>query len=195
MDPLGSFLYLPDGTGNLFAFDINPSLGSLTAFGPFSVPNSSNGGAIDPTGRFLYLAQSGFDSVGVAGFTVGDNGSSITPMVGSPFPTDLGPRQVAITPSGKFAYVANENANDVSAYSINPQTGVLTQIAGSPFPAPGSPFCITIDASGKFLFVGGVNGAQISAFTINQSTGGLTPVSGSPYSGNASWMQTTAVVK
>jgi 6-phosphogluconolactonase (cycloisomerase 2 family) len=59
----------------------------------------------------------------------------------------------------------------VSAYGIDPQTGVLTQIAGSPFPAPGSPFCITIDASGKFLFVGGINGAQISAFTIHQSTG------------------------
>jgi YVTN family beta-propeller protein len=33
---------------------------------------------------------------------------------------------VVVDPSGKFAYVANENSNTVQIYVINPTTGALT---------------------------------------------------------------------
>src|SRR5260370_1745601 len=39
-----------------------------------------------------------------------------------------------------FAYVANANSNNVSAYAINGTTGALTEIVGSPFPAGGGAF-------------------------------------------------------
>jgi hypothetical protein len=34
-----------------------------------------------------------------------------------------------------YAYVANSESNDVSAYAINAATGALTAVAGSPFAA------------------------------------------------------------
>jgi hypothetical protein len=46
---------------------------------------------------------------------------------------------VAVDPTGKFAYVANDDSADVSGYTINPITGTLTAIPGSPFPAGISP--------------------------------------------------------
>ena len=50
-----------------------------------------------------------------------------------------GPQSVTVDPSGKFAYVANNGSNDVSAYAINASSGALASIgtvaAGtSPFP-------------------------------------------------------------
>ena len=34
-----------------------------------------------------------------------------------------------------YAYVANENSDNISAYAINATTGALTALAGSPFTA------------------------------------------------------------
>jgi len=45
------------------------------------------------------------------------------------------PVSVAVDPSGKFAYVANESSGTVSGYTIDPSTGALTSIANSPFVA------------------------------------------------------------
>jgi DNA-binding beta-propeller fold protein YncE len=43
--------------------------------------------------------------------------------------------EVAVDPTDKYAYVANQADNSVSAYTVNPTSGALTPIAGSPFPA------------------------------------------------------------
>lgn len=43
------------------------------------------------------------------------------------------PTSVAVDPSGKFAYVANNGSSDVSAFTINTATGALTAVVGSPF--------------------------------------------------------------
>jgi len=55
------------------------------------------------------------------------------------------PLSVVIDPAGQFAYVANENSNDVSVYSIDATTGALTAVGGSPFAAGGGSRSITID--------------------------------------------------
>ncbi len=39
-----------------------------------------------------------------------------------------GPVSVAVDPSGKFAYVANADSNNVSMYTIDATTGALTLI-------------------------------------------------------------------
>jgi YVTN family beta-propeller protein len=52
---------------------------------------------------------------------------------------------VVVDPVGSFAYVANQNSNDVSVYRIDSTTGALTQVAGSPFAAGTNPRSIAID--------------------------------------------------
>ena len=81
---------------------------------------------------------------------------------------------------GQFAYVANFNSNNVSAYTINPSTGALTAIVGSPFTAGSFPRSVAVDPSGKFAYV--LNeGGNVSGYTINPSTGALTAIAGSPF--------------
>jgi 6-phosphogluconolactonase len=86
---------------------------------------------------------------------------------------------LAIPLRAQFAYVANENSNNVSAYSIGAD-GALTQVTGSPFAAGNSPSSVAVDPTGKFAYVANAASTNISAYRIG-AKGFLTPVTGSPF--------------
>jgi 6-phosphogluconolactonase len=71
--------------------------------------------------------------------------SGILSVSGSPVAAGTFPVNVVLDPSGQFAYVANDNSNDISVYSVDVSTGVLTQISHSPFAAGTEPRFIAID--------------------------------------------------
>jgi 6-phosphogluconolactonase (cycloisomerase 2 family) len=50
-----------------------------------------------------------------------------------------------LDPSGQWAYVANDNSNDISVYAVDTTTGVLTPASHSPFAAGNEPRSIAID--------------------------------------------------
>jgi 6-phosphogluconolactonase (cycloisomerase 2 family) len=50
------------------------------------------------------------------------------------------PYSVTVDPSGKFAYAANFNSNNISVYTIDQTTGALT--AGTPVAAGTGPISI-----------------------------------------------------
>jgi 6-phosphogluconolactonase (cycloisomerase 2 family) len=83
--------------------------------------------------------------------------------------------------SGQFVYVANENNNNVSGYTVNANTGVLTAISGSPFSAGLRPRSVTVDPMGKFAYVANYDGGNVSGYTINAASGALTAIPGSPF--------------
>ena len=98
---------------------------------------------------------------------------------------ESGSFSVAVAPSGRFAYVANEDFINVSGYTINPSTGALTAIAGSPFAAGFAPFSVAVDPSGRFAYVANVNSGNVSGYTIDPTTGALTAIMGSPFPAGA----------
>jgi DNA-binding beta-propeller fold protein YncE len=103
---------------------------------------------------------------------------------GSPFAAGSGPFGIAIDPAGPFLYVVNLHSDTVSAYLINPSSGVLTQVQGSPFAAGSDPYGVAIDPSGKFAYVAnaywGSSFGNISAYRVKRS-GALMQVKGSPF--------------
>jgi 6-phosphogluconolactonase len=149
---------------------------------PFAGVTEPANSAVDPSGKFLYVAN--FSSNNVSAYSINATTGVLTPVAGSPFAAGVRPNAIAVDPSGKFVYVANSGNSTVSAYSYNAATGVLTPVAGSPFAAGVIPYAITVDPSGKFLYVGNLGGAfpgTISAYTYNAATGVLTPIAGSPF--------------
>ena len=83
---------------------------------------------------------------------------------------------VSCTQPGRFAYVANQGSNDLSAYLINSSTGLLTPMAGSPFASQGTtPVSLTVDPNGLFLYVVDNASNDVSVYSIDNSTGQLTP--------------------
>ena len=71
-----------------------------------------------------------------------------------------------------YMYVALQEDDKISVFTIDPQTGKLTPQVE--VPAPGGPFTMAISPDKKFLYVGCRDNPQLSSFQINQANGGLT---------------------
>jgi 6-phosphogluconolactonase len=175
-----------EGSNNtVSAFTINASTGALTPVGaPIAADNGPNFMAVTPNGSFLYVTNTNTNPGKVSAYSIDRTTGALTAVTGSPFITtnDSGPFGIAVDPSGKFLYTANNTA--ISAFTINATTGALTDVPGTPFP-PGAagalPEDLRVDPTGKFLFVSNTGPQVVSAFTIDATTGALTAVAGSPF--------------
>ncbi|SPF44173.1 putative 6-phosphogluconolactonase [Candidatus Sulfotelmatobacter kueseliae] len=185
--PSTAFVYAPDiGTGNVAAFSANAGSGVLTTVSGSPFPGQPDAFAItvDPSSRFVYVANANSTSKNISGYTIKSATGALSAMSGSPFQAGNDTRALAVDPTGKFLYAANATSNNISAYTINSATGELSQIVNSPFSIPGVnpvPQSIAVDPATKFVFVGSSAGGGICAFTINPATGGLALVPGSPF--------------
>jgi 6-phosphogluconolactonase len=192
VDPSGMFAYVANAqvigqNGNVSAYTIDSSTGALTAIAgsPFVAGQGPQSVAVDPSGKFAYVANFGG---GVSGYTIGPTTGALTPIAGSPFAAGNGPNIGAVDPSGKFAYVTNFSGNNVSGYTIDPSTGALTAVAGSPFAAGGGPFSVAIitppplvpfaSSSAKLEITAGPPSSfdLNESFTLGKNSTGINPV-------------------
>jgi 6-phosphogluconolactonase len=189
-DTSGHFLYVANGgTNNVSAYTIDTTNGALTtvAGSPFAAGTGSGYIAVDALGKFAYAANS--ISNDVSAYSVNAITGALSGVAGSPFAAGSDPVSVTSDPSGTFLFVANFNGggtaggSNVSAYSINPQTGALTAVAGSPFATGMNPSSVRTDPGGKFLYVANENPIEntVSVFSIDVGTGALMAVNGSPF--------------
>jgi 6-phosphogluconolactonase (cycloisomerase 2 family) len=177
-----------DPTSRVLFFVTNSSVGSaaidlatgtLTTGTPISVEAGASAVAVDPTGRFAYVA-------------IGTNPGLIRAYAINPYPVpSLGnlasigtvasgaaPRAIAIDPTGRFAYTADTGSNSISAFAINQITGALSP--NGAVAAGAGPVALTVDYSGKFVYATNSTANTLSIYSINTATGTLTPVGGVP---------------
>jgi len=158
-------------------YTINSRTGDLTPTTPATVPTGfyPQGIAIDPSGKFVYTANSDDNTVSM--FTVNSGTGVLTPTTPPTVATGWSPLSVTVDPTGRFAYAANQDDGTISMFTINSSTGVLTPTSPATVPAGGSPFGVTVDPSGKFAYVPNAYDPNnfVSQYTINSITGVLTP--------------------
>jgi len=97
---------------------------------------SPYGLAIEPSGRFLYVANG--NSRAISAFTIDNSTGVLTPLSGNPVATGSDPGGPFVHPTGKFLYVSNGGDGTISGYTIDSTSGALTLIGGSPFAATNS---------------------------------------------------------
>lgn len=149
-------------------------LGACSSCGP-----SDGGPAPPPTVReFAYFPDP--IAHAVVAFRVDPEYGSLTPAPGTALPPYSYPHTIAITPSGKFAFVTGSYQDLVLGYSINPETGAWGRVSGSPFEAGLAPSHITVEPKGRFAYATNNAHTAIIAFAIG-GTGMLAPVAGSPF--------------
>ena len=104
-------------------------------------------------------------------------------MVNGPFSTGLYPVAVTIDPRGLYLYVANYNANTVSAYAINAATGTPAGTVGSGATAVGTaPIGLAIEpALGIYLFIANNLDGTVSGQQLDPHNGSLKPVENTPF--------------
>ncbi len=172
------YVYAPSTSG-IFGFGLaNPASGVLSALNGGAAYGAGAGTftqvAIDPTGSYLYAANSSDNKIYVYAITSATG--TLTPISGSPFAGASAPPLggLAIHPSGKALYVYNNNngAPTVQVYAINSSTGAVT--AGSAYAATngglGNPAFVAIEPTGRFLYYVDGNGnstTTMSARVIN----------------------------
>src|SRR5271166_2341922 len=122
---------------------------------------------------------------GVAAFRVTDDSGKFTPIVGSPYVAGNSPGPLAVHPSGKFLYVANQIDNTISLFNIDSSIGSLSEV--KPRANTGlSPSSMVMSSSGSFLFVANAVSTNISVYSIDSGSGALKEVAGSPFATPAS---------
>jgi YD repeat-containing protein len=179
--PLGSvvprFVYENNPNGTISIYSVNPTTGQLRSLGITQGQGQSLAFALDPTSKYLYVANTFSNTV--SAYSVGSNGY-LSVISGSPFATGNYPNAIAVDPMGRFVYVVNGSDDTVSAFNVG-SGGTLTPVSGSPFAVGRGPAAAVEDSSGKFLYVTNTTDSTVSALAISSTSGALTPISGSPF--------------
>jgi 6-phosphogluconolactonase len=103
---------------------------------PFLAGRNPQDIVLTPDRTFLYVANRQDDTISafsIGTTSVGTANGILTQLSGSPFAVGSSPVALAIDTAGRFLYVANSGAAEISVMSINSATGLLTRVAGSPF--------------------------------------------------------------
>ena len=187
------------GTAAVTVFNPGPgggSSGSLTfTITPGAVDPQSI--AVDPAGKFAYVASEGCDAQGyVSMYTINPTTGALA-SIGPPVPSnDEFTDSVTVDPFGKFAYVASSgdvwdiDFGSIVTYTINPTTGALTSTTGGingtgVNGTPGFFNSMAFDPSGKFAYAadGGAfpassfgGSSSVSMYTRDSTTGALTSI-------------------
>jgi 6-phosphogluconolactonase (cycloisomerase 2 family) len=183
VDPLGKYAYLaggcaPSSKGVVSLYTIGAG-GALTRVTENFVEGCYV--AFDPSGKHSYVGNfswGGLDAA-ISQYVVNSDGtftSMSTPTVA--VIGDAGP--MTIDPTGKYAYMVNQNQGTASQYMIG-VTGALTPMSpatvatglGTGLSLPQS---ITVHPTGKYLYVANWGDSTVSQYTISQD-GTLMPMS------------------
>jgi YVTN family beta-propeller protein len=117
------------GTAAVTVFNPAPSGGSSSA-STFAVTTGADDPqsiAVDPAGKFAYVASSGCDAQGYVSMYTINPATGALASIGT-IAAGMSPTSKAVHPSGKFAYVTNSDSNDVSIYGIDGATRALTLV-------------------------------------------------------------------
>jgi 6-phosphogluconolactonase len=182
--PSGNFAYATKSSGSdagVWAYAIGSNGALATVAGsPFAAGVGWHAVAIDPAGRFAYVAEQ--MSSRIFAFSINASTGALVPVPGSPWATAVGPHSIAINPESAFLYLACLGAASsngaLSGYVINSSTGALTQLPGSPFHT-GYSTVIGINRSGSVLYEVGVSRLNVEFRSLAiGGTGSLTDIPG-----------------
>jgi 6-phosphogluconolactonase (cycloisomerase 2 family) len=186
IDPSGQFAYVANSSiqSNTVSIYSGVSTGVLVLEDTVLPGVSPEFVSFDPSGQFAYVVNKGSSYLTI--YNVNASTGLLTPLAASSkMITGNSPTSIAISKGvtslsyvPKFAYVANHLSNNISAYSINADTGALTleNLVNLGNGSTG-PLFVAVDPAGEFAYVlsqvSGANGT-ITIFSIDATTGGLT---------------------
>jgi len=185
----GSFDFatsLPSAATYNVSVKIQPSVETCTVtnsvgtVGPSNVSNVTVGCV--PRRQFALVSNNSDNTISV--YTVDPSTFAFSTVPGSPF-TELGtaggPQVIAVSPVCPFAYVANNNDTNVSAFAVDPVVGALAAVPGSPFATGLFPQGVAISPDCSRLYVTNNGDSTLSGFSIDPNSGALVALAGSPY--------------
>lgn len=145
-----------------------------------NISGTTSASVVRRTPRFLYATRVG--SSDVTGYDVDPTTGALVQISGSPFPTTTGSTSIAVSRDHRFAYTADFDRDQISAFAIDPY-GALVPVPGTPFAGPDGVLSLVAHPTADFLYASG-QGGEVMVLAINPLTGALESV-GSIAIGNA----------
>ncbi len=131
--------------------------------------------------RFAYVPDLGLDEIHI--YKVDAAHAKLTPNDPPVAKTDpgSGPRHMALSHDGKFAYVVHELIPQVAVFARDNATGAMTHLQTIPtvpdgFKGVSNPAEILIDHAGNFVYASNRFYGSIAVFAVDHATGKLTRV-------------------
>jgi 6-phosphogluconolactonase len=195
--PIGYVYITNNGEGTLSEFSRGAD-GNLNFLRTAKVGavNGPTGIAIDPSSRFLYVANEGDGRI--YQFRISRDTGELT-MIGEGAVDDGSanhPQQIAISPHGDFLYVTNSgkssdgknndgknNDGSIAEYAIDRTTGALKPLETFRGGGLEQPLGIAFMPNGKFVYVSDIGSGTIVAFAV-ESSGKLKLVASTPSLGD-----------
>jgi 6-phosphogluconolactonase len=141
---------------------------------------------LEAQSRFVYANNDVSSANTISGFSAAANGV-LTEIAGSPFATGgtgtaggaSGVDRITVA-GGKFLYASNGGTQNISAFTVDPNSGLLTATSGSPFSVGATigsgDISLAATPNGQFLFAGVATNSTVVTFSIG-ADGSLTEVS------------------
>lgn len=136
---------------------------------------------LDAANRFAFAADLGLDKIMIYRFDPAKGTLKPNAPAFASLDPGSGPRHFAFHPGGKFAYVINEMASTVTAFTYDSKAGELHRIqtittlpAG--FTGESTTAEVQVHPSGKFLYGSNRGHNSIAIFHIDPASGKLTPI-------------------
>jgi 6-phosphogluconolactonase len=141
-----------------------------------------------PDERFLFVADRGTDKVYSYLFDAAAGSLAPNDPPFMPVPPGFGPRHFAFHPAGRFAYLIDEMASRITAFSHDPAKGRLTEIQTistlpEGFAGENTAAEIVVDRVGAFLYASNRGDDSIVVFSIDPTDGTLTKIQRVPAQG------------
>ena len=183
LDGSGNFVLVANytsGDATVLARKSDGSLGAVVGSRAFGGNAATHCIRTDPQSRFVFVANKDLNIVAElaldgAGALKDNAPPSIAPASGS------GPRHIDFHPTGRYAYVIDENASAIDAYTYDAGTGLLAKLqtistlpAG--FTGANTGAEVQVAPSGRFVYGSNRGDDSIVIFAIDQASGKLTLV-------------------
>jgi 6-phosphogluconolactonase (cycloisomerase 2 family) len=144
---------------------LTPLNGSIT----YAAGDAPSSIGVDPTGKYVYVTNQLKDDISAYLIEATGTLTKITQDgANGNKPAGNAPVAMAFDPTGTFAYVANYDSNNISAYSIANGTGLLTLIGT--YPAGSGPVFVGVDPTGNYAFVANRQSDDVSIYSISKAT-------------------------
>jgi 6-phosphogluconolactonase len=200
LDQTGHYVFVAnyDG-GNVAVWALNPdgSLGERTAFvqhagSSVNPQRQSHAYAhsirVDPSNRFVLVADLGLDKLFVYKFDVKDGSLTANDPPFAKAAPGSGPRHVVFHPNGRWVYLITEMGSTIMLFDWDATRGALSEVqtvSTLPKDFQGASTCaeVQVDPSGRFVYASNRGADSIAVFSVDQKTGRLTPIQDVPSGG------------
>jgi 6-phosphogluconolactonase len=192
VDPSGKWLFAANyGGGSVAEYPVHDdgTLGDASAFvqhAGSSVNRQRQAGphahstVLSPDGKSVYVADLGLDQI--LSYKVGGLAPNDPPYI--KIAQGAGPRHLAFTPNGRYAYVITEMTASVVAFRY--EGGKFEELQTLPTVEPAANISgaeIAVHPNGKFVYSSTRGANTIAVFAIDADKGTLTPVERVPSGG------------